>query len=448
MITFNDLDDSLKAMIGTPKTVINHADGEDLTVRNEVLKFADRHYETTKNVERGYITIRRKYKTVIRDNNEVRINILNQDMINEENTIYEVRYVFDLNGQVINVPSNCIIFFNGGKFINGTVNLNGAKLGSVGGYAQDCIETIGDGIAAGTTRWTTDGYIEWWDGTKWFNPYTTLNDVIIQNLNNVADSFNQVNANIQSIVNQINTVIQNEAAIRQATDSDLGVQIKNEATKREESDNTLQSNIDSLSTKHTQDVNTLQNSINSVSKDLTNKFNTLNSSIANVINAYKTADTNIIKLINEGLTDEANNRTKQIGEEVQNLLNIINGFRDKLVFTVNELKDDHASLIKRVDYMMDLVNSSLNNFKQSLDNLHISIIDNQNRINDINQRIESYEDTVNKYLVRFRLPDGKLIGGQYVEPGDDAIAPDVNEGAVFDKSFINVQEDLLINITY
>ena len=444
MITFNDLDDNLKTILGSNRTVVNHADGEDLTVRKQVLKFADRHYETTKDVERGYIIIRRKYKTVIRDNNQVRINILNQDMINEENTIYEVRYVFDLNGQVINVPSNCIIFFNGGKFINGTVNLNGAKLGSVGGYAQDNIETLGDGIPAGTTRWTSDGYIEWWNGTKWFNPYTTLNDVLIQNLNNVADSFNQVNANIQTIVTQINTVIQNEAVIRQATDSDLGVQIKQEATKREEADNTLQTNIDSLSNKHIQDVNTLQNSINSVS----NKFDVLNSSLANVINAYKTADTNIINLLNEGLKDEANARVKQIGEEVQNLLNIINGFKDKVAYIVNDLKGDHASLIKRVDYMMDLVTTKINNFKETLENLHISIIDNQNRIADINERIKNYEDNVNKYLVRFRLPDGKLIGGQYVEPGGDAVAPEVEEGARFDKSFINVQEDLLINITY
>ena len=444
MITFNDLDDNLKTILGSNRTVVNHADGEDLTVRKQVLKFADRHYETTKDVERGYIIIRRKYKTVIRDNNQVRINILNQDMINEENTIYEVRYVFDLNGQVINVPSNCIIFFNGGKFINGTVNLNGAKLGSVGGYAQDNIETLGDGIPAGTTRWTSDGYIEWWNGTKWFNPYTTLNDALIQNLNNVADSFNQVNTNIQTIVTQINTVIQNEAAIRQATDSDLGVQIKQEATKREEADNTLQTNIDSLSNKHIQDVNTLQNSINSVSK----KFDVLNSSLANVINAYKTADTNIINLLNEGLKDEANARVKQIGEEVQNLLNIINGFKDKVAYIVNDLKGDHASLIKRVDYMMDLVTTKINNFKETLENLHISIIDNQNRIADINERIKNYEDNVNKYLVRFRLPDGKLIGGQYVEPGGDAVAPEVEEGARFDKSFINIQEDLLINITY
>jgi len=444
MITFNDLDDNLKTILGSNRTVVNHADGEDLTVRKQVLKFADRHYETTKDVERGYIIIRRKYKTVIRDNNQVRINILNQDMINEENTIYEVRYVFDLNGQIINVPSNCIIFFNGGKFINGTVNLNGAKLGSVGGYAQDNIETIGDGIPAGTTRWTSDGYIEWWDGTKWFNPYTTLNDALIQNLNNVADSFNQVNANIQTIVNQINTVIKNEAAIRQATDSDLGKQIQQEATKREEADKTLQTNIDSLGDKHIQDVKTLQNSINSVN----NKFDVLNSSLANVINAYKTADTNIINLLNEGLKDEANARVKQIGEEVQNLLNIINGFKDNVAYIVNDLKGDHAALIKRVDYMMDLVTTKINNFKETLENLHISIIDNQNRIADINERMKNYEDSVNKYLVRFRLPDGKLIGGQYVEPGGDAIAPEVVEGARFDKSFINVQEDLLINITY
>ena len=448
MITFNDLDDGLKAMIGTPKTIINHADGEDLTVRNEVLKIADRHKATCPNVSRGYIIVRRKYKKVIRNNAEVEINILNQDMINEADTIYDIRYEFDLNGETINVPSNSILLFNGGKLINGTVNINGAQLINVGSTPEDVIETIGSGLKAGTTRWTSDGYIEWWDGTKWFNPYTTLNDVIIQNLNNVADSFNQVNENIKTIVNQINTAIVNEATIRQATDSDLGVQIQNETTARKEADDELQTNIDTVSNKHIQDVKTFQNSINSVSDDLQRKFNTLNSSIANVINGYKTADTNIINLLNEGLKKEADNRTAQIGSEIQGVLNIINGFKDKVTLIVNDLKGDHANLIKKVDYVADIVKKSLSVFNDALTNLHITVQDNQNRIVDINDRMSAYEDNVNKYLVRFRLPDGTLIGGQYVSPGGDAIAPDVVTGATFDKSFINVQEDLLINITY
>ena len=174
----------------------------------------------------------------------------------------------------------------------------------------------------------------------------------------------------------------------------------------------------------------------------------MNSSIANVINGYKTADTNIINLLNEGLKKEADNRTAQIGSEIQGVLNIINGFKDKVTLIVNDLKGDHADLIKKVDYIADTIKKSLSVFNDALTNLHITVQDNQNRIVDLNDRMSDYEDNVNKYLVRFRLPDGNLIGGQYVSPGRDAIAPDVPKGATFDKSFINVQEDLLINITY
>ena len=49
-------------------------------------------------------------------------NILTQDMINEPNTIYEIRYDFDLNNQTINIPSNCILKFEGGQISNGTIN--------------------------------------------------------------------------------------------------------------------------------------------------------------------------------------------------------------------------------------------------------------------------------------------------------------------------------------
>lgn len=48
-------------------------------------------------------------------------NILIQDDINLENTIYEIKYDFDLDGKIIKIPSNCILFFNGGSFYNGKI---------------------------------------------------------------------------------------------------------------------------------------------------------------------------------------------------------------------------------------------------------------------------------------------------------------------------------------
>lgn len=38
------------------------------------------------------------------------------------NTIYEIRYDYDLNGQTVTLPANCVLKFNGGRLTNGTIN--------------------------------------------------------------------------------------------------------------------------------------------------------------------------------------------------------------------------------------------------------------------------------------------------------------------------------------
>lgn len=45
-------------------------------------------------------------------------------MINEANTVYEIRYDFDLNGATLTIKSGCILDFKGGKLLNGTINVN------------------------------------------------------------------------------------------------------------------------------------------------------------------------------------------------------------------------------------------------------------------------------------------------------------------------------------
>lgn len=47
--------------------------------------------------------------------------ILTQSMVDEANTIYEIRYNFDLNGTTITVPTGCIFDFQGGSLSNGTI---------------------------------------------------------------------------------------------------------------------------------------------------------------------------------------------------------------------------------------------------------------------------------------------------------------------------------------
>ena len=86
------------------------ADEEDITSVNGQLKLKDR--DTTNGM--GYIILRHP-------NN----GILTQDMINRANTIYEIRYNFDLNSATITIPENCTLKFEGGKLSNGTLTGNG-----------------------------------------------------------------------------------------------------------------------------------------------------------------------------------------------------------------------------------------------------------------------------------------------------------------------------------
>ena len=51
-------------------------------------------------------------------------NVITQEDINKTDTIYEIRYDFDLDGKTITIPKNCILYFTSGKFYNGSINMN------------------------------------------------------------------------------------------------------------------------------------------------------------------------------------------------------------------------------------------------------------------------------------------------------------------------------------
>lgn len=61
-------------------------------------------------------------------NKNVRKNILTQEMINDPNTVYEIKYDFDLNGAKIKIKEGCILSFVGGSFYNGILFGNKTKI--------------------------------------------------------------------------------------------------------------------------------------------------------------------------------------------------------------------------------------------------------------------------------------------------------------------------------
>lgn len=100
---------------------VTHADGEDIIVDDKFsLKFANKDYDPSKYSGMGRKILR---KRVVNN-----ANILTQIDFDSSDTIYIIQYEFDLQGNTITIPSNSILSFEGGKFINGNVVLSNTQL--------------------------------------------------------------------------------------------------------------------------------------------------------------------------------------------------------------------------------------------------------------------------------------------------------------------------------
>lgn len=90
-------------------------DNEDLTKnKSGELQFSDRLYSPENFSGKGY--------KILRKNMVAGKNVLTQEMITDPNTIYEVRYDFDLEGAEITIPEGCTLKFEGGSLSNGTLS--------------------------------------------------------------------------------------------------------------------------------------------------------------------------------------------------------------------------------------------------------------------------------------------------------------------------------------
>lgn len=142
-------------------------DEEDLTASisdengNSLVSLKDRVYDPISFSGKGYKILRKNIQTV---DSKIK-NILTQNMINKPNTIYEIRYDFDLNGETIEMKEGCTLKFNGGSLKNGTINYNNTTI--LGHARIDCnvlgklcnttlnityLGCIGDGITDNSDR--------------------------------------------------------------------------------------------------------------------------------------------------------------------------------------------------------------------------------------------------------------------------------------------------------
>lgn len=117
---------------------ISIIDSEDITttvdnLNQTSLTFADKNYNTTDYSGLGRVYLRKNIQRVQNPNTGIfyNTNLLTQQMLVKENTIYIVQYDYSLNFQTITVPDNSILLFEGGTISNGTLNGAGANVLSV-----------------------------------------------------------------------------------------------------------------------------------------------------------------------------------------------------------------------------------------------------------------------------------------------------------------------------
>lgn len=95
-------------------------DDEDITSVNNILYFADKEYTPLTHSGKGRVYLR---KNIVNE-----VNVLTQDMLNKDNTVYVVQYSYDLQNEELNMPANSCLFLYGGEVTNGTIKGNNGEI--------------------------------------------------------------------------------------------------------------------------------------------------------------------------------------------------------------------------------------------------------------------------------------------------------------------------------
>lgn len=90
------------------------------------LTFADKNYNTADYSGLGRVYLRKNIQSVVNPNTGITYstNLLTQDMLSKENTIYIIQYDYSLNYQTITIPEGCVLQFEGGSISTGTLSGN------------------------------------------------------------------------------------------------------------------------------------------------------------------------------------------------------------------------------------------------------------------------------------------------------------------------------------
>lgn len=153
------LSDSLKQLLSQHHIINNMVDDEDLETKGcGIIKFKDRPYQPNIASGKGYKILRKDFYNGI--------NTLTVEDFEWQNTIYEVRYDFDLQGQTINLPKGATLLFKGGSINNGNVYFNGGTIIGADKFS-DCGNASFTGEFSKGLIMSFDDTPKWWNGTEW-----------------------------------------------------------------------------------------------------------------------------------------------------------------------------------------------------------------------------------------------------------------------------------------
>ena len=111
---------------------------------DDKLQLADRVYDSSTPDGLGYVILR-KNKTFAQQ-------------VTATNTVYEIRYDFDLNAASVTVPAGCVLKFNGGSVVNGTIVGNKTIIDS------ETVKIFGKNTTLSGTFKNGRIYTEWFGG--------------------------------------------------------------------------------------------------------------------------------------------------------------------------------------------------------------------------------------------------------------------------------------------
>lgn len=92
-----------------------------------------------------------------------------QDKFNKKNMIYKITKDIDLEGETLVILTGCTIDFQGGKILNGVIELNNTKILPNGSLIKDYITAKINGTYCIGQCLYDDNINKpiWWTGTKW-----------------------------------------------------------------------------------------------------------------------------------------------------------------------------------------------------------------------------------------------------------------------------------------